>query len=346
MVSSTFSTPVAYNGSYAVTVGTQPTGQTCTVSNGSGAGVTANVTDVLVTCSADTYTVGGTVSGLTAGQQVTLNNNGANPTTVTANGVFNFSTPVAYNGSYAVTVGTQPTGQTCTVSNGSGAGVTANVTNVAVTCSTLTYTIGGTVSGLAAGQQVTLNNNGADPTTVAANGAFTFTTPVAFGGSYAVTVGTQPTGKTCTVSNGSGAGVTANVTNVAVTCSTLTYTIGGTVSGLAAGQQVTLNNNGANPTNVTANGAFTFTTPVAFNGSYAVTVSTQPTGTDLYCLPTVRVPGSPPTSPTSRSPARRSPTPSGAPSRDWPPASRSRSTTTAPIRRTSPPTAPSPSPPP
>ena len=216
--------------------------------------------------------------GLAAGQQVTLNNNGANPTTVTANGAFTFSTPVASDGSYAVTVGTQPTGQTCTVSNGSGAGVTANVTNVAVTCSTNTYTIGGTVSGLAAGQQVTLNNNGANPTTVTANGAFTFSTPVTFNGSYAVTVGTQPTGQTCTVANGSGAGVTANVTNVAVTCSTNTYTIGGTVSGLAAGQQVTLNNNGANPTTVTANGAFTFSTPVAFGGSYAVTVGTQPTG--------------------------------------------------------------------
>ena len=273
-----FSTPVAYNGSYAITVGTQPTGQTCTVANGSGSGVTANVTDVTVTCSTLTYTIGGTVSGLTAGQQVTLNNNGANPTTVTANGVFNFSTSVAYNGSYAVTVGTQPTGKTCTVSNGSGSGVTANVTNVTVTCSTLTYTIGGTVSGLAAGQQVTLNNNGANPTNVTANGVFNFSTSVAYNGSYAVTVGTQPTGKTCTVSNGSGSGVTANVTNVTVTCSTLTYTIGGTVSGLAAGQQVTLNNNGANPTNVTANGAFTFSTPVAFGGSYAVTVGTQPTG--------------------------------------------------------------------
>ena len=274
----TFSTPVAVNGSYAVTVGTQPTGQTCTVSHGSGAGVTANVTNVTVTCSALTYTIGGTVSGLAAGQQVTLRNNGANAMNVTANGAFTFSTPVAVNGAYAVTVGTQPTGQTCTVSNGSGAGVTANVTNVTVTCSALTYTIGGTVSGLAAGQQVTLFNNGANPTTVTADGAFTFSTPVTYNSAFAVTVGTQPTGQTCTVSNGSGAGVTANVTNVTVTCSALTYTIGGTVSGLAAGQQVTLRNNGANAMNVTANGAFTFSTPVTYNGAYAVTVSTQPTG--------------------------------------------------------------------
>ncbi len=274
----TFSTPVPVNGSYAVTVGTQPTGQTCTVSNGSGSGVTADVTDVTITCSADTYTVGGAVSGLAAGQQVTLYNNGANPTNVTADGAFTFSTPVTYDGAYAVTVGTQPIGQTCTVSNGSGSGVTADVTDVTVTCSALTYTVGGTVSGLAAGRQVTLYNNGANPTNVTADGAFTFSTPVTYDGAYAVTVGTQPIGQTCTVSNGSGSGVTADVTDVTVTCSALTYTVGGTVSGLAAGRQVTLRNNGANPTNVTANGAFTFSTRVTYDGSYAVTVGTQPIG--------------------------------------------------------------------
>ncbi len=274
----TFATPVAYNGSYAVTVGVQPTGQTCTVSSGSGAGVVANISDVAVTCSTNTFTVGGAVTGLASGQQVTLNNNTGDPLTVTADGSFTFATPVAFNGGYAVTVGTQPTGQTCSVSNGTGAGVTANVANVAVTCSTNTFTIGGTVTGLAAGQQVTLNNNAGDPLTVTADGSFTFTTPVNFNGSYAVTVGTQPTGQTCSVSNGTGSGVTANVSNANVTCSTNTFTIGGTVSGLAAGQQVTLFNNGGDAKTVTADGAFTFTTPVNYNGSYAVTVSTQPTG--------------------------------------------------------------------
>ncbi len=283
----TFATPVTVNGSFAVTVGTQPTGQTCTVSNGSGSGVVANINNVTVTCSTNTYTIGVTVAGLIAGKQVTLNNNGANPLTVLAaqNGVLQtFSTPVTFNGSYAVTVGTQPVGQTCTVSNGSGAGVVANITNVTVTCSTNTFTIGATVSGLAAGKQVTLNNNGADPLTVLAaqNGVLkTFSTPVTFNGSYAVTVGTQPVGQTCTVSNGSGSGVVANINNVTVTCSTNTFTIGVTVSGLTAGKQVTLNNNGADPLTVLAaqNGVLqTFSTPVTFNGSYAVTVGTQPVG--------------------------------------------------------------------
>jgi hypothetical protein len=72
--------------------------------------------------------------------------------------------------------------------------------------------------GLGGRQQVTLYNNGADPTNVTANGLFTFSTPVVYGGTYAVTVGTQPAGRTCTVGNGSGSGVTANVTNVTVLC--------------------------------------------------------------------------------------------------------------------------------
>ncbi len=271
-----FVAPVAFNGSYAVTVGTQPTGQMCTVSNGSGAGVVADITNVAVTCSTNTYTIGGSVTGLAAGKQVTLNNNASDPLTVNADGTFTFPTAVSFNGGYAVTVGTQPTGQTCTVAGGSGAGVVANITTVAVTCSTNTYTIGGAVTGLASGQQVTLNNNASDPLTVNADGTFTFPAAVAFNGSYAVTVGTQPTGQMCTVSNGSGAGVVAGITNVAVTCSTNTYAIGGAITGLIAGQQVTLNNNAGDPLTVNADGSFNFPTAVTFNGSYAVTVGTQP----------------------------------------------------------------------
>jgi uncharacterized repeat protein (TIGR03803 family) len=224
------------------------------------------------------YTIGGSIAGLAGGEQVILEDNGSDALTVTADGNFTFATAVPENQGYAVTVSTQPTGQTCTVSSGSGAGVTANVTSVSVACSTDTYSIGGSVSGLASGAQVTLDNNGADPQIVAANGTFTFSAPVAYGGSYTVTVGTEPVGQTCTVSNGSGNGVEADVTTVGVTCSNDTYSIGGTVTGLASGTQVTLDNNGADPMTITANGSFTFSTPVAYGSSYAITVGTQPAG--------------------------------------------------------------------
>ena len=246
-----------------------------------GVRVTRKVSRVSITCSAETYTIGGTLSGLASGAHVVLANSGQDPITLSADGTFTFETPVAYNGAYAVTVTTQPSNATCTVSRGLGAGVVANVTNISVTCSENSYSIGGTVTGLASGMQVTLDDNGADALTVTSNGAFTFTTPVAAQGSYRVTVGTQPVEQTCSVSSGAASNVLNNITSVQVTCSTDTYTISGSVAGLASGAQVTLDDNGADALTVAANGSFTFTTPIPYGGSYEVTVGTQPNG--QYC---------------------------------------------------------------
>jgi hypothetical protein len=225
--SGTFSKQIALNGSYDVTVTQSPTGKTCTVNAATGTGVTANV-NVNVTCAPDAYTIGGTITGLPSSAQLTLVNNGdtANAYTATGTGspvAFTMGQVVAYGGSYNVTVQNQPFGETCTVSNGSGTNVQANVTNVAVSCSPNTYTIGGAIQGLASGQQVTLNNNGADPLIVSANGNFTFPTPVAVGSGYNVTIGTQPTAQTCTVYSGSGSNVSTNVTSVLVNCSSAVF---------------------------------------------------------------------------------------------------------------------------
>ena len=89
---------------------------------------------------------------------------------------------------------TNPAGQTCTVANGSGTMGSANVTNVAVSCSANpTFTVGGTVSGLSG--TVVLQDNGADNLTVTANGPFTFATALAPGAAYAVTVKTNRPGR-------------------------------------------------------------------------------------------------------------------------------------------------------
>jgi len=81
------------------------------------------------------------------------------------------------------------------------------------------YTVGGNLSGLE-GAGLVLEDNGGDALTFTANGTFTFTTSVAKGDPYAVTVVTQPSNpaQTCAVHNGSGAITNANVTNVVVTC--------------------------------------------------------------------------------------------------------------------------------
>lgn len=80
-----------------------------------------------------------------------------------------------------------------------------------------TFTLGGTLSGLAAGQTVVLQNQGGDDLRLSANGSFQFATPLASGAAYAVTVMTAPASQRCTVTHGSGQ-AQADVRDVAVAC--------------------------------------------------------------------------------------------------------------------------------
>ena len=91
--------------------------------------------------------IGGTVSGLTG--TVVLRNNGVNDLSVSSNGTFTFSSTATEGAQYNVTVFTQPAGQTCSVSNGSGAVGSANVTNIGLACTTNTTTLSSSVSNLA-----------------------------------------------------------------------------------------------------------------------------------------------------------------------------------------------------
>jgi trimeric autotransporter adhesin len=265
-----FPVPIAVDAPYAVTVQTQPVGQTCTLSNGSGVAGSTNVTDVVLTCVASTQTLGGTVSGLVG--SLVLQLNGGDSLTITADGPFAFPTPVADTNTYAVTVHAQPADQTCTLAHASGIVGSTNITNITVTCITNAFTAGGAISGLVG--TVVLQNNGGDTQSVSTDGAFTFSTPVDEGSPYLVTVKTQPAAQTCSVTNGSGTMGAARITNVAVVCATHTFSAGGTVSGLVG--TVVLQNNGSDPLVINSNGAFTFTAPVAQGGTYSVTVQTQP----------------------------------------------------------------------
>jgi hypothetical protein len=212
-----FTTLIASGATYAVTVLTQPStpAQICAVTNGTAA-ATANITNVQVTCT-NSYTIGGKVSGL-SGTGLVLQDNGADNLPVAANGAFTFATPIASGGAFAVSVLTQPSAppQVCAITNGNGT-VTANITNVQVTCTT-SYTIGGTVSGLL-GTGLVLQNNAGDNLAITANGAFNFLTPVGGGQAYSVTVLAAPSNpsQNCTVANGSGT-ANANVSNVQVAC--------------------------------------------------------------------------------------------------------------------------------
>lgn len=241
------------------------------------------------------FTIGGTVTGLT-GTGLVLADNTTDTLTITpgkAGAAVPFTFTKSVTGAYSVAVKTQPSNpaQNCTVSAGAGT-ATANVTTVAVACTTnpVTATIGGTLSGLATGASVILQDNGGDALTLSANGSFTFKTPVTGPtDAYAVTVNTQPTtpNQICTVANGSGT-AGGNVTNVAVTC-VLSYTIGGTVTGVV-GTGLTLENSSDSEqlpiSAANGNQAFTFKNLVPTGTAYTISISAQPTNPVQTCVVT------------------------------------------------------------
>jgi hypothetical protein len=151
-------------------------------------------------------TISGTVSGLAANASVTLTDNGTDTVKMSANGNFKFANSVASNASYSIVVSQQPTGQTCSVSYGSGVVDYSgdSISDVSVVC-TNNALVGVVVTeGLAAGSSVTfsltLQNDPANSytatvtadnvTTTFANAGAAVLVPI--GGLYSVAVSQQP----------------------------------------------------------------------------------------------------------------------------------------------------------
>lgn len=284
----TFVATVTEGQPYAVTVKAQPQSpaQMCVVGNGSGTAGARAVTSIAVRCATTEFSVTGMVTGL-SGTGLVLQNNGGDDLAIAQDGSFAFQTPVASGSAFAVTVASQPAGpsQTCTVSGGSGTVGNGNVTTVVVNCATDRFTVGGSISGLAG--TVVLQNNGGDDITLSSNGSFAFPTTVASGAGYDVIVLTQPgtPSQTCVVDSGSGTVVDANITSVAITCTTNRFAIGGTVTGLE-GSGLRLENNGGDDLDLHADGTFTFLTQITSGETFDVTVVRDPTGPSQTCTVT------------------------------------------------------------
>jgi large repetitive protein len=282
----TFATEQASGTPYRVTVRTQPVNpsQTCTIENANGTVGSGNVTNVRVTCSTNTFAVGGSVSGL-LGTGLVLSNNGGDNLPIGADGSFRFPSRLASGATFNVTVRTQPSNptQACTVGNGTGTVGAGDVTSVVVSCSTSDFTIGGSVDGLA-GSGLVLQNNGGDNLSIGSDGSFTFPTAIPSGAPYNVTVAVSPTGPTqsCAVANASGVVGSSNVTSVSVSCVTTEFSVGGSVSGLN-GSGLVLQNNGADNLAIASNGSFTFPKSLLTGTPYNVTVATQPTNPLQVC---------------------------------------------------------------
>jgi len=181
--------------------------------------------------------IGGTVVGLGSGSSVGLTNNGTDTITYTfssSGNTFTFNKSVGAGSAYDVTVTTQPTGQVCAVTSGSGtvSSSGAAVTNVLVTCTAGSGTavpLTASVAGLASGAQLVLTDSAAGVLTVTGNAvtaaggtvSLNYPTSLAPNAIYNSTITTQPSAQTCVILNTSGSGTvpsTGSPSPVAVAC--------------------------------------------------------------------------------------------------------------------------------
>jgi hypothetical protein len=283
-----FQNKLAKGAVYKVSAKTQPMmpSQTCVVTAGEGT-VSSDVSNVAIACITNTYAISVNVTGLLGSGLVLRNNDGddlmiAGPSPATGS----FSKKIESGASYNVTVQTLPNSpnQVCTVSGGKGTVVAGDIKTVTVNCET-TYTVGGTVTGLA-GSGLVLQNNAGGDIAVNANGGFAFAKSETTGAAYAITVKTQPTNawQSCTVTSGTGVVAAANVTTPAVVCTSNPYTIRGSITGLS-GAGAKLQNNGGD-TLTLAPGATTFAFPVQVRSgsTYAVSLFAQPSAPSQVCV--------------------------------------------------------------
>jgi len=271
-----FASSVPGDTHYQVTVGQAPAGEACSVAGGEGMVRSANVANIVVTCSDRSFTLGGSIRGLSAAGLVLKN--GADTLAVDAGATtFTLRQSLPYGSSYAVSVDSQPQGATCTVQSGSGTMPAGNVTNVLIDCTTQSFALGGTVSGLGSGSGLVLANGTALLTLPPLATGFRFPVPLSIGTAYQVTVRSAPAGLQCVVSDGAGVMPAGAVSSVAVACGPTTYPLGGIVSGLFA-QGLVLANGGDMLSVPFRAGVFTMPTQLPSGAHYAIIVQTQPTG--------------------------------------------------------------------
>ena len=131
----TFAKRIDYGTDYNITVQSQPAHMTCAVSGGTGSAGHYLSIQAAVSCTQNSYTVGGTVTGLTADGLVLINGN-AQTTVAKGSTTFTLASRVADGDKYGISVFTQPTGLKCSVAPNTGVGVMgeANVTTVQIAC--------------------------------------------------------------------------------------------------------------------------------------------------------------------------------------------------------------------
>ena len=188
-----------------------------------------------VTITLPTYSIGGTISGLSG--TLVLQNNGGDNESISANGSFTFDTELDDEDTYAVTVLTQPSGQTCVVSDGSGTVSSANVTNVSVTCVSGDTTPPGRSEGFPSGSQssgtteVTISLT-TDEDATCKYGATASTAYGSIASTFTTTSGTAHSQNITGLTNGSSYNYYIRCIDVATNANTNDYTISFSVAEL------------------------------------------------------------------------------------------------------------------
>jgi len=154
-----------------------------------------------------------------------LTNNGEDLAVTTPYTSFQFSNRISTDDQFNITVKAVPSNveklTDCTVNNGKARANYYTIAQINVTCTIRKRALTATINNLTGSGLVLIN--GSDKQTVAAGTKTLSMAPVNEDGAYGVTVLTQPTGQTCTVSGGSsgnGSGIMGATegTTVTVTC--------------------------------------------------------------------------------------------------------------------------------
>jgi len=169
--------------------------------------------------------------------------------------------------------------QVCTFDDADTGMLAGNHVTINVSCAINQYLVGGTVSGLASGNYVTLSlNSGEQYHAVNSNNSFTFNHAMDDSSSYVVTVLNQPKTprQNCVINNGTGTLTGENVTNIEVNCTINQYFIGGYLNDLIPENYLVIQNNGGDDLSLMNDGAFVFVTPLDDESSFEATILSQP----------------------------------------------------------------------
>jgi hypothetical protein len=132
-----FPNSISYGTEFHVTVKTQPAHMTCAPVDGTQDGAAGRTQTIVVQirCEQNTYTIGGSVSGLTADGLTVINgSNGSAVTIVKDATTFTYTERIPVGVAYGLSVLNQPTGLVCSIANGSGVMGDADRANIAITC--------------------------------------------------------------------------------------------------------------------------------------------------------------------------------------------------------------------